>query len=362
MLSPGEPAGGRVPAAPMPAARFAFCESAALAERFACFESAHAILLAVSGGPDSVALMRLVARWRDGRAAEVTPPIHVASVDHALRAGSAAEVGQVALWAAGLGLPHHALVWRGAKPTTRIQERAREVRYGLLVDCAHAIGADHLVTAHHADDQAETILFRLARGSGIGGLAGMAASAMKGDLRHMRPLLDLAKADLVAFCGSEKLPFLRDPSNENPVYARARLRRLAGLLAREGLTTQSLLRLGRRAARAETALAARLAAFAASLDAVREAGRTSLPLAPLASEPEEIVLRLLEREIEAVAGAAAPVRLERLEALTLRLRAAIGAEASFAGSLGGAVLRIERGRLTLRAEHRRPPRRDDRPA
>jgi tRNA(Ile)-lysidine synthase len=122
------------------------------------------------------------------------------------------------------------------------------------------------------------------------------------------------------------------------------------------------LRLGRRAARAETALAARLAAFAASLDAVREAGRTSLPLAPLASEPEEIVLRLLEREIEAVAGAAAPVRLERLEALTLRLRAAIGAEASFAGSLGGAVLRIERGRLTLRAEHRRPPRRDDRPA
>jgi len=342
-----------------PVPRFSFCESEALAERFACLEPARAILLAVSGGPDSVALMRLVAHWRDARVGDLTPPIHVASVDHALRAGSAAETARVALWAAGLGLPHHALVWPGAKSKTRIQERARAARYELLADCAHAIGADHLVTAHHADDQAETILFRLARGSGIAGLAGMAASAMKGELRHMRPLLDLTKADLVAFCASEKLAFFQDPSNENPLYARARLRRLAGLLSREGLTAEGLLRLGRRARRAEAVLAARLETFAASLAVTREPGRASLPLAPLGAEPEEIVLRLIEREIKAITGASTPIRLERLEALTQRLRAAIIAEASFAGSLGGAVLRIERDRLTLRPENRRPPRQAD---
>ncbi len=163
----------------------------------------------------------------------------------------------VARWAAKLGLAHAILVWEGVKPKSRIQERAREARYELLCAYAARIGADHVMTAHHADDQAETILFRLLRGSGISGLAGMAISSERNGLVLARPLLAHAKADLAAFCESRAQPFFDDPSNQDPIYARTRIRRLAGLLADEGLGRTTLLRLGRRAARADAALAAR---------------------------------------------------------------------------------------------------------
>ncbi|MGH6852947.1 MAG: tRNA lysidine(34) synthetase TilS, partial [Methylocella sp.] len=213
------------------------------------------IVLGVSGGPDSVALMLLAAEWARGGAAR--PLLHVATVDHGLRKDSRGEAETVARWAAGLALPHAVLVWNGAKPKSRIQERAREARYELLFEYAARIGADHVMTAHHADDQAETILFRLLRGSGVSGLAGMASSSDRNGLILARPLLAHAKADLAALCESRAHPFIDDPSNNDPAYARTRIRRLGRLLAGEGLGRAALLQLGRRAARAEAALAAR---------------------------------------------------------------------------------------------------------
>ena len=198
---------------------------------FAPLSAARGVLLAVSGGPDSVALMLLAAAWaRPG-----TPKLAVATVDHGLREGSRGEAEAVAAWAQSLGLPHQILSWDGEKPKTRIQERARAARYDLLFRHARALGADHVLTAHHADDQAETILFRLLRGSGVAGLAGMPVAARHGEIVHLRPLLAYPKAALVELCEARGQAYFRDPSNEDLGFARTRLRRLLRLLAEEEL-------------------------------------------------------------------------------------------------------------------------------
>ena len=288
---------------------------------FAPLAQATGVLLAVSGGPDSTALLLMAARWarRDGR-----PPIEVATVDHAMRAGSREEAEAVAALARRLGLPHHLIEWRGPKPRSRIQERAREARYQLLGACAREIGADFLVTAHHADDQAETVLFRLLRGSGIGGLRGMESAAAMGSLTLARPLLGLRKAELVAFCEACGETFACDPSNADPRFARTHLRALAHLLAAEGLGPSEIARLSRRAARMEEAIAAQTKAAAARLGWT-EAQATRDARALLA-EPQEIVQRLLIAEIARVAGKAPrQIRLDAIEILAQRLREARGA-------------------------------------
>ena len=193
--------------------------TAKLAALFAPLAGRRA-LLAVSGGPDSLALMRLAARWLvEGQAAGAS--LYVATVDHGLRPGSREEAEAVAGWAEAVGLPHSILTWQGAKPRSRIQERARTVRYALLGAHARELGADYLLTAHHADDQAETILFRLLRGSGLAGLAGMSSEIMLGNIRLYRPLLTYSKKMLINYCEAFDQPYFRDPSNENSVlYAR----------------------------------------------------------------------------------------------------------------------------------------------
>ncbi|MGQ0444681.1 MAG: tRNA lysidine(34) synthetase TilS [Beijerinckiaceae bacterium] len=308
---------------------------------FRPWEAARGIVLGVSGGADSVALMLLGAEWARARAKP--PPLHVATVDHGLRNDSRGEAETVARWAAALALPHAILAWDGVKPKSAIQERAREARYKLLFGYAARIGADHVMTAHHADDQAETILFRLLRGSGVSGLAGMASSSERSGLVLARPLLALAKAELAAFCETRAHPFLDDPSNKDPAYARTRMRRLNGLLAGEGLGRAALLRLGRRAARADAALAARASAVRAGLKARREEDGFLADVSALAHEPEEILLRFLGDEIKLIGGGK-PLRLERLEALAPRFGEALRAGIAFTATLGGAALRLKADR------------------
>jgi tRNA(Ile)-lysidine synthase len=314
--------------------------AAEIADVFRPWEHARGILLSVSGGPDSVALMLLVAEWARGRAAP--PPLYVATVDHGLRKESRREAEMAASWAAALGLPHAILAWEGTKPESRVQERAREARYSLLAQHAVSIGADHIMTAHHADDQAETILFRLLRGSGISGLAGMQRSSKRNGVILARPLLDFTKAELIALCESNAHPFVRDPSNQDPAYARTRLRRLNGFLAEEGLDRKSLIRLGRRAARAEAALAQRTHAIAAALEALREPGAFSANISALAGEAEEIVVRFLADELKLINGDK-PIRLDRLESLARRVHQALRTGCPLRATLGGATLRLQSG-------------------
>ncbi|MGY2048761.1 tRNA lysidine(34) synthetase TilS [Methylobacterium sp. JK268] len=311
------------------------------------------VIVAASGGPDSTALMGCVA--------ELAPrgPVTVATVDHGLRPGSAAEAAGVADLAARLGLPHRILAWEGEKPRSRLQERARAARYALLARLAAEIGAGAILTAHSLDDQAETVLMRLCAGSGPAGLAGIAPARRLGPIVLARPFLDLPKARLVATCAARGWPFVTDPSNAAPAFARARLRRVAPLLAAEGLTPLRLARLAARLRRNEAALAGAVEAALATLARPPEgdgAGRLALDAAALAALPEAVALGVLTRAIAAVAAPGTrPPRLERLEDVALgRLLPAAAAGAPLRCTLGGALLDLRRGRLHLSPE---PPRR-----
>ena len=323
---------------------------------FAPLAAASGCVLAVSGGPDSLALLHLAARWAQGTPG--APPLHVATVDHGLRPEGRAEAAAVAAVAARAGLPHATLCWQPAPASSRLQERARAARYDLLRRHAQALGADHIATAHHADDQAETILFRLLRGSGLAGLGGMRTARRLGAATLVRPLLDLTKEDLAAVCRAAGLAPVDDPSNADPLFARTRLRQMAPTLATLGLDRAALLRLGRRAARADRALEVATDAARAGLPALGTADTFATDAAAVLRHPDEIVLRLLAGEIARL-GDDGPLRLERLERLCAGLREAVATSLPFSGTLAGTLLRVDsRGRLTIR---RMPPRRTGRP-
>jgi len=334
-------------------------EVSSLAKRadrvFGGFEQARGILLAVSGGPDSMSLMLLAGAWlKSGEnLGGANPPVFVATVDHQLRAESRFEAESVGHWAQALGLSHKTLTWEGTKPKARVQELAREARYRLLCAYADEIGADHLMTAHHADDQAETILFRLLRGSGLKGLGGMKRLTPRQDLVHARPLLAWPKADLIALCQEQGQAFFEDPSNRNPAYARTRLKALTKLLAEHGLDRDGFVRLGVRLAKAEAALEEQAEACFRHIDLVARDGGFDAEMSSLRAVPEEIFERVLAKLIVRVSGRDA-IRLDRLEALGVHLRQALAMGESFASTLGGAALRLTpKGVLHLRRE---PPR------
>ena len=327
-----------------------------LARLFAGLEAAPALLLAVSGGPDSTVLLHLAVAWR--ASAMRGPELHVATVDHGLRPEAAAEAATVAAAAAGYGLPHATLTWTGPKPVGGIQEKAREARYRLLSEHARSIGAPFVLTAHHADDQAETVLMRLGRGSGVAGLAGMRRETpLSEGVALVRPLLELAKLDLLAICAAEGLASVADPSNEDPTYHRVRLRRQAEAAAALGLDRPALVRLARRMARAEEALEEEVARRLAELQPLAEPGLWRADLAGMRAAVPEIVQRLVGRAI-LHAGQGGPLPLERLEALTDALRAALEERRPFRGTLGGALLALDGGTLAVTPE---PPRRRGRP-
>ncbi len=309
--------------------------------------SAKATLVAVSGGPDSTALLVMAAAWAARRGAR----IFAATVDHRLRPESAAEAAGVARLCARLAVPHATLVWTGPKPSSRLQERAREARYRLLTAHAEEIGADTIATAHHRDDQAETVLFRLLRGSGLAGLAGMAETSERGGVRLVRPLLGLAKADLVGYCRDEGVAFVEDPSNADPAYARTRMRALMQTLAREGLDSAALARLARRAAETDAALARMTGEVEARL------GDGPIDADALFAQPIAIVERVLLCRIAAVGGRdESRIGLEKIEALAAPLAAAAAERRPFAANVGGALIRLTaKGRLSFAKE---PPRRE----
>jgi tRNA(Ile)-lysidine synthase len=315
---------------------------------FAPFGDAKALLIAVSGGPDSTALLLMAAEWAKRRG---KTRIEAATVDHGLRPESANEATAVGEICARLGVDHRVLKWKGAKPTSRLQERAREARYRLLIDHAKAIGGEVLMTAHHADDQAETVLFRLLRGSGVAGLRGMDVISMRDGMTIARPLLGLKKRDLIAFAEARGAPFIDDPSNADPRFARTRLRALLVRLGEEGLDAQALDRLARRARETEEALARLTTEIEARIGLEGALDARALFAAPIA-----IAQRILTRRIAETGGRdASRIGLEKVETLATDLRDALEERRAYGANVGGAIVRLTaKGRLSFAPE---PPRR-----
>ncbi|HET8626810.1 MAG TPA: tRNA lysidine(34) synthetase TilS [Thermomicrobiales bacterium] len=318
------------------------------AQLLAPLADAALVLLAVSGGADSLALLVVAARW----AASSGPRLAVATVDHGLRESSAAEAAHVAAVAAGFALPHVTLRWEGAKPRRGMEAAARTARYGLLEAHARAIGASHLVTAHTRDDQAETVLLRLAAGSGPAGLAAMRPLVRRGGLIHARPLLAIPKAQLVATLRQAGIGWCEDDTNRDPALARGRLRAAHAALVREGLTDARLARLAARSARAEDALAAAEAAAWREV-VLSSSSFVEIDLPRLLLQPAELRLRVIGRAIAALGQG--EVRLARLEAL-------VGALEEAAARGGGAVRTLAGARVAIEGEHlmvvAAPPRRE----
>ena len=255
-----------------------------LMEGFAPIEGKIAV--AVSGGADSVALALCVKQW-------ARQEIIALIVDHGLRAESAAEAAQVQARLRQIGIVSEILVWEHAPVTGRVHEKAREARYRLLTEACRRHGAGALLTAHHSGDQAETILMRLAKGSGIDGLAGIAAESMRDGIRLLRPLLAVSKERLVAVCEAAGVAFVTDPSNGAEKYARGRLRRVLPLLEAEGLTVESLTGLGLRAREAKDALDFYTREFLSNSAQTEIGGSVCLDRSALRVAPRAIALRAL---------------------------------------------------------------------
>ncbi|PDT90256.1 tRNA lysidine(34) synthetase TilS [Bradyrhizobium sp. Y36] len=324
---------------------------------FAGLKNAPALVLAVSGGPDSVALMWLMARWQ--RSLARAPRLTVVTIDHGLRPEAAREAREVKRLATELGLPHRTLRWRGAKPKTGLPAAARNARYRLLAEAARAVGASHVLTAHTRDDQAETLLMRLVRGSGLAGLSAMAPLSARDGIMLARPLLDVAKAQLVATLRRAKIGFADDPTNRDTAFTRPRLRALLPLLAAEGGDARNLARLATRLARANAAVevladgAERFLRLRDRGDA-SQAGARSFEASAFAALPEEVRLRLLLRAINAL-GHEGPAELGKVEtlmsvldqAIAAGLRARPGRRPGVKQTLAGALISLAGGRIHI---------------
>ncbi len=252
---------------------------------FEPFERAPVLAVAVSGGRDSLALALLAQVWATGRGGRVAGLI----VDHALRPESAAEAAATEALIRRHGCDAEVLRWSEAKPRTGLQEAARAARYRLLREACRRRGVLHLLVAHHADDQAETVAMRAARQSGPDGLAGMAGAVELPEVRLLRPLLGVSRSRLTATLLARGVPWVDDPSNVDPHFERARLRS------------------GPRALASVEALE------------ISPAGDIALDRSVFVRLGRDQQARLLSRVVQAVGGGDHPPRRDRLERAAGRL-------------------------------------------
>jgi tRNA(Ile)-lysidine synthase len=306
------------------------------------------VALAVSGGADSTALMVLVRRWLD-LGPERSPRITVLTVDHKLRAASAIEAGHVREQATALGFAHQMLEWTEPKPKAGIQAVARKARYSLMASYCRHSGIAALATGHTQDDQAETVLMRLARGGGVDGLSAMTPRAQLSGLALLRPLLGVPRAELRGYLAQSRISWSEDPTNENADYERVRIRRALADPAAIGLSREKLALTAARLRRARRALDAEAAAALRALLRLEEAGWASMPLDAFATAEEEIAIRMLGRLALAIGGGRTPVPLAKVEAACETLRRAPNSL-----TLGGCQLTLrDGGELRITREYGR---------
>ena len=317
---------------------------------FAPLELFDTLVLAVSGGPDSMALMGLAAAWSAARGTS-TPRLIVATVDHGLRPEAAAEALFVRDRARASGLEHVIMHWEGEKPTHGIPAAARSARYALLEQIAakHARdgGRAGIVTAHTQDDQAETLLMRLKRGSGVDGLSAMAPERPLGRgsaIALLRPLLEIPKARLLATLNGRGWSWVEDPTNQNLAFERPRLRRLMSDLTQHGFEAAALATSARRLRSAGEALDYAQDHFVATLDLTLNGDVfAALDRGAFQAGPSLLRERAMETLIGRFGGATPAPERSEVEALVRRLAGA----GDMTATLGGAVVAAGPRRLKV---------------
>lgn len=272
------------------------------------------VAVAVSGGPDSMALAHSII------ASEQNRPIHVLTVDHGLRQEARDEAESVSRWVSSLSLPnvqHVILFWDHDNPKAALMEKARHARYQILSEYCQKNHIEYLFVAHHQDDQAETFLIRLSKGSGLDGLSGMTyISDYHGVMTLSRPFLQLSKEELIAYCQQNEISYVDDPSNKNDDFLRPRLRKSMNVLQEEGLTSKRLAVTAKRIARARNALEILTDKLYQEAIVGSTNAKQVFDLAVLTRYPEELVLRVLQKVLRHFReDEIYDVRMERLEDL-----------------------------------------------
>jgi len=276
---------------------------------FEPFEKDPVVGVAVSGGRDSLTLALLAHDWARVRGGATVALI----VDHGLRSGSDREAAGTRDLLARLGIEASVLYWSGAKPQSGLQAAARTARYRLLSDECRRRGILHLLLAHHADDQAETVAMRAARGSGLDGLAGMAALVERPDVRLLRPLLAVPRARLTATLLARGVAWIDDPSNTDLRFERARLRAAPSSAAVASAAESGLRAAGER----------RLAQAAVETLEFDQAGAAVIDRTGFCRLGAGLQARLLSRVVLAVGGRDHAPRRDRAERAARRLAAAV---------------------------------------
>lgn len=312
---------------------------------FAPVAASRTIALAVSGGADLLALLDAIDRWRR-RAGR--PEAVVLTVDHGLRPQSAGEAEMVVDIAKQRGMPVRLLATSGPAPRSDIEAEARQARYRLLLGAAREARASHLLLAHHRDDQAETFLMRLQRGSGVFGLSAMRRMVDAGGLMIFRPFLDIPRSRLAATTAAAGLAAVDDPMNSDPRFLRARIRQIMPTLAGVGIGPSELALTAARFATAADAIDAATDRFIEASVVISELAVARIVLAAFRAEPEEIRLRFLVRLMMAIGGEPYPPRFQRLKALHDGLLGA--GHGRFKRTLSGVVAEVRSGSVLFYRE------------
>ena len=321
-----------------------------LCDRLEVLAGSGPIALGVSGGSDSMALLHAAAYWASAKGRQ-SSSIAVLTVDHCLRAESRREAARVKREAIALGFRHAILAWEGEKPSSGLAARAREARYALMVEWCRANGVGRLFVAHTLDDQAETVIMRLARGSGVDGLSAMAPETVLDGVMLVRPFLDVTRAQLRKFLDGNGTSWIDDPTNRDETYERIRVRNALADLAGLGVTPEHLASSARRLQRARLALkTVTVGAMERHVEA-HAAGYCTIAPALMSDEPEEIALRVICACLKAVGGLVSPPRQSALESLYARLRE--GAVPTH--TLGGCRISTGRGTIEIVREPGRMP-------
>jgi tRNA(Ile)-lysidine synthase len=258
------------------------------------------LAVGVSGGRDSMALVHMLK--------QAGVKLYALTVDHGLRQESSDEAAQVSQWMKEWNIPHTILTWEGTKPETGIQDAARQARYRLMADFCQQEKISSLALAHHSDDQIETFLHRLTKGSGLNGLTGMKAETPLFGVTLVRPLLNMSRKEITSYCAQYDIPFIDDPSNEKEKYTRVRFRKF---MQSEGLDDAAMQRTIARLSRASDALESQ---------AMREWKNCIINQSPLTldkkrflKQHDEIQIRILNKALQTVTNDFRPTRLFKIE-------------------------------------------------